>query len=374
MVNEGRLYGNNSGCPGSKASSSNVIQAVADLDARLAPFMKTIARPNQVAIPIMNMTGRSFANNSGPQHKANPPKVGQAAAELATYMQTQAQQKGDKFKTDKNDVNIKSKTGNEIGADFKVKAPPGKLGLTLKMGALVCSVEKSSPLESVINAGDVIVTINEDAVLTKNQFHSLLEPRVLGIQRHTTIKKKPDQHHNDCDESFTRSEDVEDMVVAYLHLQGEKLKAQKKSNVSSTELIPFARLQHFNSVAINLGIEYDNQHVGATPTSGLCKKYAYFIADEDNRVKIHDIEFILLHYDCRYGRTGMIKVMIGDKTLVHAPQVVTVFVNELINEKESSRSCEKSSMLVYLFSTIEMFYQDIQEERNSCSNKFSDHL
>jgi hypothetical protein len=187
-------------------------------------------------------------------------------------------------------------------------ACPGKLGLRLKYvkeGAEVLCVDNDSPLKSVIYEKDVILTLNGEPLVNKNQFHTFC-PRTLGIRR---------------------------QIDTYLRLEAEKLKSQKRDMrdmPSSTKAIPFLELHRYNSIAINSGIEYDTQFTGATPTSALCKQYACFIADEANCVSIHNIEYIMLHYDCRYGKTGIMMLMMGGKHLDHVDSGITSFIRAII--------------------------------------------
>jgi hypothetical protein len=236
---------------------------------------------------------------------------------------------------------------NSHTIDIEVLAHPGKLGLRLKYvkeGAEVLCVDDDSPLKGVIYEKDVILTLNGEPLVNKNQFHTFCS-RTLGIRR---------------------------QIDTYLRLEAEKLKSRKRDMRDiplSTKAIPFLELYRYNSIAINSGIEYDTQYIGATPTSALCKQYASFIADEANCVNIHNIEYIMLHYDCRYGKTGMMMLMMGANHLNHADTGITSFIRTIIEDRHEScrrkeKSCALISILEYLFTTIEMFYEIIMEEKS----------
>jgi hypothetical protein len=229
----------------------------------------------------------------------------------------------------------KSKSNTIIKID--VVAHPGKLGLVLKFvkeGAEVLRVDKDSPLTSVIFESDVIQTLNGQPLVNKNQFHTS-GPRTLGIGR---------------------------QIDTFLCLEAQKLAQNRDRDVPSlsTKAIPFVELQRYNSIAINSGMEYDTEYVGATPTAALCKQYACFIADEANCVKIHNVEYIMLHYDCRYGTTDMMKLMMGRKDCDQLDRGLTSFVEAIIEDRNECMRKKKpcSSMLEYLFNTIKIFYDD----------------
>jgi hypothetical protein len=232
--------------------------------------------------------------------------------------------------------------------NVNVVAPPGKLGLRLKHvkeGAKVLCIDNDSPLKSALSEGDVILTLNGEPLVNKNQFHNTSGSRTLGISRQTDT---------------------------YLRLEAEKL-AQKRerdmqlSTVNDIALspIPLLELQRYNSIAIHSGVEYDTVYVGATPTTALCKRYARFIADNQNCMNIHHIEYVMLHYDCVNGTTGMMKLMMVGKDHEHYDSGLTRFVQAIIDDRHECMRKKKScvSMLEYLFNTIKIFYDNVMEEK-----------